>query len=109
VGYYRYLKSTYKEVTFNAIQYGYNNSMLEQLKKISDNQQIINKESPSDTIYDLSDIKESYNRFEITNYIGNDFYLSQKEDVEVTSGRVEIDEKTGKITRRRHKIHCLWR
>ena len=61
VGEYNYLKSTYPYITINGIQYEMGNTVLDPIKKISDNQFIADIDTLNNVLFDASVFPKNFN------------------------------------------------
>ena len=94
---YQYLKSAYPYITINGIQYEMGDSILNPIKEISDNQFIADMETLNNVLFDASVSPIIYDTYQIVDYIDNEnFTLENKDDIEVTTGEVELTEENGK-------------
>ena len=74
VGEYSYLKNQYSYMLLNAIQYEMGSAPTEAIKNISDNQYIADMETLNNVLFEASVTSIPYEKFEITDYIDNDYY-----------------------------------
>ena len=94
---YQYLKSTYPYITINGIQYEMGDSILNPIKEISDNQFIADMDTLNNVLFDASVAPVTYNTYQIVDYIDNEnFTLENKDDIKVTTGKVELAEENGR-------------
>ena len=94
---YQYLKSVYPYITINGIQYEMGESILNPIKEISDNQFIADMEILNNVLFDASVAPVTYNTYQIVDYINNEnFTLENKDDIKVTTGKVELAEENGR-------------
>ena len=94
---YQYLKSKYPYITINGIQYEMGDSILNPIKEISDNQFIADMETLNNVLFDASVSPIKYDTYQIIDYIDNDnFTLESKDNIKITTGKVELTEENGK-------------
>ena len=101
---YPYLKQKYPYMIINAIQYELGHSILEELIAMSDYQYLANRNNLYDALFMAysSAIEGAmpnymeYNKFIVTDYISEDFYVERKEDVKVSIGTVDLVNVDGK-------------
>ena len=92
IGEYNYLKNTYSYVTFNGIQYEMGNTVLDPIKKISDNQWIANMDSLNNVLFDASDAPLTYEKFKFTDYIDTNYFnISSIDDIKTNIGTTSLD------------------
>ncbi len=88
---YKYLKEAYPYLTVNAIQYEMGDTIIEQLKEVSDNQYIAYTTNLNDILGEASITAIPYEEFQIIDYIDNDYYtLNSVDDIKVSDGQVTI-------------------
>ncbi len=98
---YKYLKEAYPYLTVNAIQYEMGDTIIDQLKEVSDNQYIAYTTNLNDILGEASITPIPYEEFQIIDYIDNDYYtLNSVDDIKVSDGEVTLTEENGvqKIT-----------
>ena len=94
---YQYLKSAYPYITINGIQYEMGNTILSPIKEISDNQFIADMDTLNNVLFDASVAPVTYDTYQIIDYIDNEnFTLENKDDIKVSTGKVELTEENGK-------------
>ena len=99
VGQYKYLKSEYPYLSINGIQYEMGNTILEEIKNISDKQFIADMNTLNNILIEASSPRESYTDFEITDYINTEhFKIEDKEAITATTGKFTLDKENGKVT-----------
>ena len=99
VGQYKYLKSEYPYLNINGIQYEMGDTILEGVKNISDKQYIADMNTLNNVLIEASSPRETYNNFEITDYINTEhFKIEDKNAITTTTGKFTLDKGTGKIT-----------
>ena len=99
VGQYKYLKSEYPYININAVQYEMGSTVLEAIKNISDNQFIADMNTLNNILIEASSLRESYNGFEITDYINTEhFRIEDKNAIASSTGNFTLDKEIGKIT-----------
>ena len=99
VGQYKYLKSEYPYLNINGIQYEMGNTILEEVKNISDKQYIADMNTLNNVLIDASTVRESYNDFEITDYINTEhFNIENKDAVTPSIGTTTLNKEDGKVT-----------
>ena len=96
---YKYLKSEYPYLNINAIQYEMGNTVLEEIKNISDKQYVADMNTLSNILIDASAPRQTYNEFKITDYINKEYFkIENKEDITTSIGTTTLDKEDGKIT-----------
>ena len=99
VGQYNYLKNEYPYVTINGIQYEMGGTVLEPVKKVSDNQYIADMETLNNVLFDASVTPIEYENFNITDYIDTDYFnVESDKDIKVSQGTFEFDKSHQKIS-----------
>ncbi len=94
VGQYKYLKDTYPFITVNGIQYEMGDTLLDPIKKVSDNQYIADMSNLHNALFDASVVPEHYEKFEITDFIDtNYFYVESPSDITVSEGKASLDKE----------------
>ena len=98
---YQYLKNEYPYIIINGIQYEMGNTILKPISQISDYQYIAKMETLRDVLYDCSIVPVTYEKFEVVDYIDNQYFeLESEDDIKVSDGEVKVTEENGtqKIT-----------
>lgn len=96
--YYTYLKKKYPFVTINGIQYAMGTTVLQPLKKISDNQFIANINDVSEKLFKALLATAFFEKFEIVDYIDTDnFYITDENNINVDFGSFDFDRDNQKI------------
>ena len=101
VGQYKYLKSEYPYLSINGIQYEMGDTIINQLKEVSDNQYLAFQDNLGEILGESSITPIHYEKFQIVDYIDNDYYtLNSVDDIKVSDGEVKLEEENGvqKIT-----------
>jgi len=99
VGFYKYLKSAYPYVTFNAVQYEMGASILEPITKVSDNQYLADMETLNNVLFDASVNPITYDNFEISDFIDTRyFYIDSDKDIKSDIGNIIFDKTSQKVT-----------
>ena len=99
IGQYKYLKSEYPYLNINAIQYEMGNTVLEEIKNISDKQYVADMNTLSNVLIDASAPRQTYNEFKITDHINKEYFkIENKEDITTSIGTTTLDKENGKIT-----------
>ena len=99
VGQYKYLKSEYPYLNINGIQYEMGSNILTEIKNISDKQFIADMNTLNNVLIDASSPRETYNNFEITDYINTEhFKIEDKNAITTSTGKFTLDKGTGKTT-----------
>ena len=89
---YRYLKKEYSYLNINGIQYEMGNTILEEIKNISDKQYIANMDTLNNVLLDVSLPRIAYDNFEVTDYINNQYFdIDSVDDITVSDGSVRLD------------------
>ena len=75
------------------------NTILEEVKNISDKQYIADMNTLNNVLIDASTVRESYNDFEITDYINTEhFKIEDKNAITTSTGNFTLDKENGKVT-----------
>ena len=99
VGQYKYLKSEYPYLSINGIQYEMGDTILEEVKNISDKQYNADMNTLNNVLIEASSPRETYNNFEITDYINTEhFKIEDKNAITSSIGNFTLDKVNGKIT-----------
>ena len=94
---YQYLKSKYPYITINGIQYEMGSSVLDPIKKVSDNQFIADMETLNNVLFDASVSPITYEKYEIIDYVDNRYFtLKGVDDIKVSQGKVKLEEEAEK-------------
>ncbi|MBO5138329.1 MAG: BspA family leucine-rich repeat surface protein [Bacilli bacterium] len=94
---YKLLKEKYPYMTVNAIQYEMGTAIKDEIKAVSDNQYIANMTTLNNVLFEASINPETYESFEIVDYIDNEyFYVVSKDDIKVPFGTVTLTEENNK-------------
>ena len=92
IGEYHYLKDTYPYVTFNGIQYEMGSTILEPIKKVSDNQYIASIDTLNNVLFDASVAPLTYEEFTFTDYIDiNYFNIASIDNISSKVGDYSLD------------------
>ncbi len=97
-GQYGYLKSLYPFITVNGVQYEMGDTVLEQLKKITDNQFIANMDTLSNTLFDATLNSIEYDNFVMEDFFDIDYFSLEKDSINVSSGSFNYDSDTNKLS-----------
>lgn len=93
---YKILKEKYPYIIINGIQYEMGNYVREELYNVSDNQFIADSYNLQSIMNDAIYNVETYEKFELVDYIDNDyFYVESVDDIKVSRGKVELTEENG--------------
>ena len=98
---YKYLKEKYPYLTVNAVQYEMGDTIIDQLKEVSDNQYLAYQDNLDEILGEASITAIPYEIFQIIDYIDNDYFtLNSIDDIKVSDGEVSLTEENGtqKIT-----------
>ena len=98
---YKYLKEVYPYLIINSIQYEIGDSIIDQLREVSDNQYLAFQDNLGEILSEASITPIPYEEFRIIDYIDNDYYtLDSIDDIKVSDGEVKLEEDNGvqKIT-----------
>ena len=88
---YRYLKKEYSYLNINGIQYEMGNTILEEIRNISDKQYIANMDTLNNVLLDASLPRISYDNFEVTDYINDQYFdIDSVDDITVSAGSVRF-------------------
>ena len=77
---YKYLKTIYPYLTVNAIQYEMGDTIIDQLKEVSDNQYLAYQDNLDEILGEASITPIPYEEFQIIDYIDNDYYFLNSVD-----------------------------
>lgn len=97
VGQYKYMKSKYPNIVFNAVSYEMGNNITNEIKRISDNQFVATVDNLYDVLYDASIDPLKYDEFVITSPVDTNYFTVDKSRITNTIGKVEVDDNS-KIT-----------
>ena len=98
---YEILKEKYPYMNISGIQYEMGDYIVDELKSISDNQYFANMETLNNILFEASISPEVYEKFEIVDYIHDDyFFIESSDDIEVSIGKASLSEENNlqKIT-----------
>lgn len=99
VAQYKYLMNQYSYLNINAIQYDFEDSILETIKNISDKQYTANSRTLNSIILDVVNKRKSYDEFKIVNYINqNNFKIENLDSVSKVYGTASLDLDDFKVT-----------
>ena len=99
VGQYKYLKNEYSYLNIHAVQYEMGNQVLDAVKTISDKQFIADMNTLNNVLIDASVPRETYNDFEIADYINTEhFNIEDKNAMTTSTGNFTLDKENGKVT-----------
>jgi len=91
VSYFPYLKSQYPYITINGIQYEMGNEVLDPIKKVSDNQFIADMNTLNNVLFDASVVPKTYSKFEIIDYLNDDFFsISSVDEIKTSIGNAVL-------------------
>ena len=89
---YQYLKKEYSYLNINGIQYEMGNTILEEIRNISDKQYIANMDTLNNVLLDASLPRISYDNFEVIDYINDQYFdIDSVDDITVSAGSVRLD------------------
>ncbi len=93
---YKYLKEVYPYLIINSIQYEIGDSIIDQLREVSDNQYLAFQDNLGEILSEASITSVPYEEFQIIDYIDNDYYtLNSVDDIKVSDGEVVLTEEDG--------------
>lgn len=93
---YKLLKKKFPYMVIQGIQYEMGIDVVEDIKKISDNQFVIDLKTVNNILFEAVYDQEYYEGFEIVDYIDGDYWkLNSVDDVEVPFGTVLLTEEEG--------------
>lgn len=96
VAQYKLLKEKYPYMTINGIQYEMGMEIIPAIENISDNQYLAYTDNLLDIFVDASDVSETYEKFELVDYIDDEhFYVESVDDIVVSIGKVTLVEEKG--------------
>lgn len=98
IGQYGYLKEQYPFITINGVQYEMGDIVLEQLKKITDNQFVANMNTLNNTLFDATLNSIEYDEFSIEDIIDNDYFIVDKDSISVSQGIFDYNSSTNKLS-----------
>jgi len=95
---YQYLKDKYPDMTIIGIQYDMGDIVMDFIKQISDYQYAASIKSLNDVLFNASDSllatpNESYEYFNLEDVIAEDFEVESVDDIKVSTGTVELENK----------------
>lgn len=99
VAQFSYLKKKYPFITVNGIQYEMGSKVLDQIKNVSDNQYIATTDTLNNTLFEAAGISEAYEKFNVVDYIGDNFDINSVNQVKASKGTVDLEKEgnTSKI------------
>ncbi len=93
---YKYLKERYPYILIEGIQYEMGTQIIKEIVEISDTQFIAYLENLNNVLFQASLLPESYESFEITDYIDNEyFHIESEDDIEVDIGKIKLETENG--------------
>ncbi len=101
VAQYNNLKAKYPFLTINGVQYEMGDTVLDPVKKVSDNQFVANIDNLNNVLYDASLAPIYYDEFTITDYLNNEYFeIESIDNIKASIGKVDLTEEdnTPKIT-----------
>ena len=90
------MKEQYPFITINGVQYEMGDIVLEQLKKITDNQFVANMNTLNNTLFDATLNSIEYDEFSIEDIIDNDYFIVDKDSISVSQGIFDYNSSTNK-------------
>lgn len=100
-GFYIYLKNQYPYITINGIQYEMGDTILDPIKNITDNQYIAHIDDLKNVLYEAANTPLGYNKFSVTDYIDDRYFVLESEDdikVSLGTATLEYEGSTPKVT-----------
>ncbi len=95
---YDYLKNKYPFVTINGVQYEMGNTILDPIKKVSDNQFFADMNTLNNVLFEASISPIKYDNFEIIDYIDDEyFYIDDEKNIVVNQGNIIFDKDNQKV------------
>lgn len=96
VSQYKYLKERYPYILIKGIQYEMGKDIIKEIIEISDYQFLASTDNLNNVLFEASLSPESYESFEITDYIDNEyFFIENPNDIKVDIGKYLLEEENG--------------
>lgn len=93
---YKYLKERFPYILIEGIQYEMGKEIIQEIIEISDNQFLASTENLSNVLFEASLTPESYEYFEITDFINNEyFHIDSVEDIRTDIGTFSLENENG--------------
>ncbi len=95
IGQYQYLKDQYKYLNIKAIQYEMGDKILDNVKKVSDEQHIASMNTLDNVLIDVALPIVSYDELVITDYINTKYFeIASSNDIAISQGNVKLEENS---------------
>lgn len=100
LGAYEVLKDKYPYMRINGVQYELGETIIKEIKEISDEQWNANQKTLNNILFEASVSPLRYEKYIVSDYISEDFKVNSVSDIEVSMGKVELTEENNvqKIT-----------
>lgn len=93
LGAYEVLKDKYPYMRINGVQYELGETIIKEIKEISDEQWNANKKTLNNILFEASVSPLRYEKYIVSDYISEDFKVNSVSDIEVSMGKVELTEE----------------
>ncbi len=93
---YHLLKEKHPYMTIHGIQYEMGETVIEEIKEISDKQWIADMETLDNVLFEATTTPFKYDKFEVTDYINNNYFIVESiNNISVDKGKAELTEEGG--------------
>lgn len=93
---YKYLKQQYPYIFIEGIQYEMGEDIINEIIEISDVQYLAHLENLNNVLFEAALLPESYELFEITDYIDNEYFqILSEDDIQVDIGNFKLENENG--------------
>ena len=93
LGAYEVLKDKYPYMRINGVQYELGETIIKEIKEISDEQWNANQKTLNNILFEASVSPLRYEKYIVSDYISEDFKVNSVSDIEVSMGKVELTEE----------------
>lgn len=93
LGAYEILKDKYPYMRINGVQYELGETIIKEIKEISDEQWNANQKTLNNILFEASVSPLRYEKYIVSDYISEDFKVNSVSDIEVSMGKVELTEE----------------
>ena len=95
VGVYELLKDKYPYMAINGVQYEMGTDIIDEIKNVTDNQWVADKDSLNNVLFEASIAPIAYENFKIEDYIDSSFEVVSSDDIKVSFGTVTLTTENG--------------
>lgn len=93
LGAYEVLKDKYPYMRINGVQYELGETIIKEIKEISDEQWNANKKTLNNILFEAAVSPLRYEKYIVSDYISEDFKVNSVSNIEVSMGKVELTEE----------------